>query len=199
MTLNYHMDQNDMEKYSMGAATEEESALFEEHFLVCEICRKGIEEQDKFISAMQEAGRRYRFPELLPVRRRFLVRFLPIFAATGLIAVATMITLWVGSRASVTPAFAVNLLSTRGAGIEAKAPPGRNLSLFLDLNGIAPEPSHPVEMVDGQGAVAWKGVAQTQQSKAAVLIPGMAGGTYFVRLYSGSGQLLREYGIQVER
>jgi hypothetical protein len=194
-----HMERDEIERYSMGAITEEESAPFDEHVLICEFCRNRVTESDDYVAAMQGAGGRLRHSRNLEARRRFFPRLIPLFSAAGLIVLVALATLWLGNRATATPAYAVNLVSTRGSGIDAKAPPGRALNLSLELTGLPTQPSFRVEMVDRLGTVVWRGTAQPRDSKAAVSVPGMPGGIYFVRVYAPPGELLREYGIEVAR
>ena len=94
--------------------------------------------------------------------------------------------------------FAVNLVATRGADIEARAPAGRALVLNLELAGLPAQPSYRVETVDRLGRVVWQGTVPSEDSKAVALLPGMPAGIYFVRVYTASGELLREYGLDVE-
>ena len=95
-------------------------------------------------------------------------------------------------------AFALNLVATRGNGIEAKAPAGRALDLQLDLAGLPPESSFRLEMVDAIGKRVWEGAAVSRDSKAVASVPRMGVGLYFLRAYALSGKLLREYGLEVE-
>src|SRR5580700_3477857 len=73
-----HPDQDEIEKYSLGDLSEEESSRFEEHLLICESCQDRVEASDRFVSAMQSASaqirqgtprtedRKWYFPRLVP-------------------------------------------------------------------------------------------------------------------------------------
>jgi len=204
LNSNRHMDEEQIESYSMGAVSEEESARFDEHLLICEFCQNRVTNSDDYVAAMQGAGlrSRWRSPKS-EVRRRFFPRLIPIFSAVGLIAAAGLISLaalggWRPLVRETAPVFAVSLEATRGTGIDARAPAGRALLLNLELAGLPAQPSYGVETVDRLGKVVWKGTVPSQDSKAVASIPGMPAGVYFIRVYGSSGELLREYGLDVQ-
>jgi len=203
-STNRHMDEEQIEKYSMGAVSEEESALLDEHLLTCGFCRNRVTKSDDYVVAMQGASWHSRRQQRQPkAGRRFFPRLIPFFPAASLIAAAGLIGLvamaglrpWERETAQV---FAVNLVATRGAGIEARAPAGRALVLNLELAGLPVQPSYRVETVDRLGKVVWQGTVPSQDSKAAASLSGMPAGVYFVRVYAASGELLREYGLDVQ-
>jgi len=205
LETNRHLDEEQVEKYSLGNITEEESSRFEEHLLVCESCQGRVTESDSYVSTMQCASARIRGQGLKGSRRWFRSRQIPTFAAAASVLLLAMVgLLWMKGPAKgrnpglVEPAFAVNLVATRGNGIEAKAPAGRALTLQLDLAGLPPEPSFLLEVVDALGKRVWQGAVASQDSKAVVSVPQMPSGLYFVRAYAPSGKLLREYGLEVE-
>jgi len=202
---NRHLDEEEIEKYSLGDFTEEESSRFEEHLLICESCQNSVTESDRYVAAMQGAAR-IRRGGLRTGRRRWLVhRWTPTLAVAASVLLLTAAGLrWINGsakgrdRVTVEPAFAINLVATRGNGIEAKAPAGRALTLQLDLAGLPLEPSFRLEIVDALGKQIWQGAVASQDSKAVASVPQMAGGLYFLRAYAPSGKLLREYGLEVE-
>jgi anti-sigma factor RsiW len=57
---NRHVDQEELESYSMGRIPEEECVRLEEHLLVCDSCRKRLAETDLFIASMRLACARLR-------------------------------------------------------------------------------------------------------------------------------------------
>jgi hypothetical protein len=107
--------------------------------------------------------------------------------------------LWIG-RVNMGEArpFAVDLAATRGAAIEAKAPAGRPLLLRLDLANLPASSWYRLEMVDRFGSRVWQATVPAQESGAGVKTPGTKPGIYFVRVYRPPGELLREYGLEVE-
>jgi hypothetical protein len=202
---NRHLDEEEIEKYSLGDVTEEESSRFEEHLLICESCQNRVTESDSYISAMRGAARISRDGPKTGRHGWLVRRLVPTLATAASVLVLTAAGLrWVngpakwGSRGAAEPAFAINLVATRGNGIEAKAPAGRALTLQLDLTGLTAEASFRLEMVDALGKRVWQGAVVSQDSTAVASVPQMAGGLYFLRAYAPSGKLLREYGLEVE-
>ena len=197
---NRHMDEDEIEKYSMGAVSEEECARFDEHLLICEFCRNRVTKSDDYVVAMQGAGLHLRRQHWKPeANRRRFPRLSPFFYTLGLAAAVVLVALvalgglrpWARETA---PAFAVNLEATRGAGIEAQAPAGRALLLNLDLAGLPAQPSYRVEAVDRLGRVVWQGTVPSQDSKASAWLPGMPAGVYFVRVYAVPGNCCANTG-----
>lgn len=200
---NRHLDEEEIEKYSLGDMTQDESSRFEEHLLICEFCQNRVTECDSYVSAMQRAARLRR--DGPKTGGWFIRRLAPTLAAAASVLLLVAIGLrWVNgpakgrNRVAAESAIVINLVATRGNGIEAKAPAGRALTLLLDLAGLPPEPSFRLELVDALGKGVWQGPVVSQDSKAVASVPRMAGGLYFLRAYAPSGKLLREYGLEVE-
>jgi hypothetical protein len=190
---NRHMGEDEIEKYSMRAVSEEESARFDEHLLICEFCRNRVTTSDDYVVAMHSASLHLRRQQTKPEgSRRFFPRLSPFFYAVGLAAAIVLVALvelgglrpWARETA---PAFVVNLEAMRGAGIEARAPAGRAVLLNLELSGLPVRPSYRVEAVDRLGRVVWQGSVPPRDSKAVAWLPAMPAGIYFVRVYAPSG------------
>jgi hypothetical protein len=198
MHANRHMDDEEIERYSMGAMPEAAIAPFEEHLLICEPCRLRLARTDAYVSAMRQASARLRTGSLkrkLPWLR--FPRLVPALAGMAVAVVAAG--LWIG-RPDMGEAhpFAVDLEATRGAAIEAKAPAGRWLLLRLDLANLPASSWYRLEMVDRFGSRVWQATVAAQGSKAGFKVPGTPPGIYFVRLYRPPGELLREYAFEVQ-
>jgi hypothetical protein len=198
MSGNCHIDEDEIERYSMAAMPEGAIAPFEEHLLICESCQQRLAQSDAYVSAMRRASARLRTE---PVKRglpwlRF-PRLVPALAGIAVVIVAAG--LWLG-RLDMGQAhpFAVDLAATRGAAIEATAPAGRWLLLRLDLANLPASPQYRLEMVDRSGYRVWQATVPARGSKAEFKVPGTQPGVYFVRLYRPPGELLREYGFEVE-
>ena len=198
MNANYHLDDEELERYSMGAMPEAAIAPFEEHLLVCEPCQLRLAQTDAYVGAMRQASARLRTEPLkrgLPWLR--FPRLIPALAGMAVAIVAAG--LWIG-RPDMGEAhpFAVDLEATRGAAIEARAPAGRWLLLRLDLANLPASSSYRLEMVDRFGSRIYQATVAAQGSRAGFMVPGTQPGIYFVRLYRPPGELLREYGFEVE-
>ena len=197
MYANCQIDEEEIERYSMGAMPEEAIAPFEVHLLICESCQHRLAQTDVYVRAMRQASARLRTG---PVKRGFpWLRFSGLVPALAGMAVAIVAAgLWL-NRPDTGEAhpFAIDLAATRGAAIEATAPAGRWLLLRLDLSNLAASPWYRLEMVDRSGNRVWQATVPAQGSKAGFKVPGTGPGVYFVRLYRPPGELLREYGFEV--
>ena len=197
-----HPDEEQMERYSMGDLSDEETARFEEHLLVCESCQQHVISSDDYVSTMHSAstrirqqGRRSRNPWWL------FPRWTPVLAgATVMLLLGVLGLRWAASRnnGKPQPALAIALVATRGEEIRAKAPPGRTLALRADLTGLPPETSFRLELVDAQGKPVWHGDVAPREIQATPAVSGLSPGLYFLRAFTPSGKLLREYGLEVE-
>jgi hypothetical protein len=198
MYANCHLDDEEIERYSMGAMPEAAIAPFEEHILICEPCQLRLAQTDAYVGAMRQASARLRTGPLkrgLPWLR--FPRLVPALAGMAVAIVAAG--LWIG-RVDTGEAypFAVDLEATRGAAVEAKAPAGRWLLLRLDLANLPASSRYRLEMVDRFGSRVWQATVPAQGSKAGFKVPRTQPGIYFVRVYWPPGKLLREFGFEVE-
>jgi hypothetical protein len=198
MYANLHANEEEIERYSMGAMPEGATAPFEEHLLICQPCQLRLAQTDVYVSAMRQASARLRTE---PLKRRLpWLRFPRLVPALAGLAVAVVAAgLWIG-RPDLGQAhpFAVDLVATRGAAIEAKAPAGRWLLLRLDLSNLPASSWYRLEMVDRFGKRVWQATVPAQGAKAGFKVPGTQPGIYFARVYGPPGELLREYGFEVE-
>ena len=55
-----HMDAEEIERYSLGDFPEQEAAPFDEHLLICGLCRTQVEASDAYVAAMCGAARSIR-------------------------------------------------------------------------------------------------------------------------------------------
>ena len=184
-----HLRPQDIEQFSMGDISETRLALLEEHLLLCELCRNRVVESDRLVNSMQRAARRIRQEEAVPLGSWHLKGWVPLAALAAIVAGALLFG-W--SYLAPKPAFAVRLTATRGADLLAHAPPGTPLALLPDLTGLPASSSYSLEIVDAAGRRIWRGTLPAGQT------PPQRAGTYFVRIYSASGEVLREYGLVIE-
>jgi hypothetical protein len=196
-----HADEAQLECYALGALDETDWARVEEHLLICETCRERLEEADVYTAAMRGAARSLRmemqFRASQPARSWF-----PLWSdalAVGL-ALLAFILAW-GPWTSRQPAgelpVAVLLETTRDSRTQT-APGSRPLLLTAELAQLAIYPAYRLEVVDATGRSVIGSPPTPANGKLSLLIPrGLARGAYYVRLYAGSGELLREFGLRV--
>jgi hypothetical protein len=187
-----HLDEAQLEAYSMGKLPESELAECEEHLLICDSCRQLVEESDIYTRSMHDAAARLRAQEENP-RRTLLPRFVPVLAAAVLI-LGIGIALRVNRPGSVTPV-TVTLDATRGGGLVAQVPAGRQLLLKPNLNGLPAFPEYHLQILDRTGKRIWQG---NFKAGNAVAVPEEPSGIYIVELYTLPGALLREYAMEVK-
>jgi hypothetical protein len=184
--IHRHLVPDEMENYSPGHATPEETARLAEHLLVCEQCRIKLEENEGFAIAMKAAAARL---DRTNVRSRWK---LPVLAAAACLLLAAGVALrWQGNPQSP---FAVNLTALR-ANNSVAVPAGRALELHPDLSGLPSAPSYRIDIVDQAGSQVWRG--EFAASRTVITVPGQAAGPHFVRVYTPGGELVREYGLQI--
>jgi hypothetical protein len=190
-----HLDEEQLERYSMGATPETELAPVEEHLLICEPCREALGDADSYVNAMRSAAKRLHREEKRP-----WWAFFPNPAWAGALAAAAVAVLAVGLwfRPGGGGPVAVALESTRGAesSVFAPAPAGKVLVLSLDPGDLPLAAAYRVEVVDEGGRRVWQGNTTPAATRLTVTGPRLRGGHYYVRLYASSGELLREYGVE---
>jgi hypothetical protein len=188
-----HAQDDELERYSMRDIADDECARLEEHLLICEACRERLEEHDLIASAIAAEGERWRAEQAPPEKTWRFPWLIFAFASLALFVAGA---LWLSrhSRPALPPV-AVALSATRGVAGEAQAAAGRPLDLKPDLTGLAPLPRYDLQVVDSTGAeIAHGETAPEGVTRISPLKPG----TYFVRIYSPSGELLREYALEIK-
>lgn len=199
-----HASEETLESYAMGSLGGPALAEVEEHLLVCPHCQEQLKEIDGYVAAMRNAAAGLERKD--ESRKEFWTRVsraLTIRRIGWAMAIAALLILGISIRLSLRsspPAqpLALVLETNRGSELQ-RAPAGRPLTLSLDVTGLPVWPAYDVEAVDAKGAV------QAQFHTAAApsgieirLAEGLRRGNYFVRIYSPSRELLREYGVQVD-
>lgn len=190
--IHRHMDEEELEQYSLGTADSETNTALEEHLLICERCREQLQNTDQHVLAMRSAAQHQR--EMAERKRRFWE--VPLWVP-ALAAVACGLVIMIAVRAPGTspqPAVAVSLTAMRDSGRGSSAPRGRDLLVYPGLTGLAPAGAFRLEVVTDTGRMVRQVVLD---GGGAARVPGLDPGTYFVRLSTSSGELLREYALTV--
>src|SRR5260370_25563405 len=116
--INRHLDDDELEQYSMGSLPESTADSLEEHLLLCEPCRQRLDKADSYTDAMRGAAAelrdRQRLAEAKPQRARGAwFRMVPALAGLALLVV--VIGWWSTSSDLAGPPFAISLEATRGS------------------------------------------------------------------------------------
>lgn len=184
------MDEEEIENYTAGTCLESEIARMDEHLLLCEPCQERVKAGDNFAHGMRAAAEQLRNQSEAETRRAWWPRFVPVMAAVLLALVAWQLRRDPDRHSSV---FAVSLATVRGSNPAAHAPSGIPLHLRLDLSALPSFPAFQVSVVNASGYQVWQG----PESGGECSIPALSAGTYFVRVSSPAGELLREYGLEI--
>jgi hypothetical protein len=202
-----HIDEEALEKYSMGNLPETDLARLEEHLLVCPGCQDRLKELDNFLTAIRTVGPRLRAQrgaKRHPWWQLFPTPAFPRLALAGSLALLVLAfvvgRVWnLRSGPDLTPATVVLQLA-RGpdAAVETVAPAGQPLILETDVSQLTGFPAYGVEIVTSNGERLFRSSATATEGRMRVPVSrAFRAGSYFVRLYSPAGELLREFGLQV--
>jgi len=195
---NRHATDEVLERYAMDCLAGPQLAEFEEHLLVCNTCQDRLAREDIIRQRVRDgAAALERSPA--PVRWQW-----PRLAwAAGLVAAGLLVfagSAWQFQRRSSAAPAVILLQTTRGTDDPPLSPAlaGRPLTLVLDLTELQQSSEYTLEIVDAGGRPAFQSHASPQKDKLQVTVTrGLAGGVYFVRLYTPARELLREYALTV--
>ncbi len=197
-----HPSDEVFEEYVFDRLSEERTARFEEHLLICSRCQETLQRTDEYVALMKEAvSSRNAAPQRVAFWTLLTAR-LPVaaFAATAVLvllagAMATS-RFFPGSHESVP----VQLVALRGGADQdvARVRSGAELGLTLDCTGLTEAAPVRIEIVDASGRHVWSGMTGTpkQNSVTTHVSHKLKSGVYWVRLYSSKGDLLREFGLR---
>ncbi len=201
---NEHASDEALEQYAMGSLGEPILGEIEEHLLLCSQCQNHLKEIDAFRAAMRSAAAHVEREG--ESRKRFWTGLSATFslgrlgwalALGGLVIFGLALRVWM-SAPEKSPPVALFLATSRGAEVR-HAPARRPLELSLDTTALAAYPAYQVDAVDAMGRMQPQPQTRVAEGKVQASLPkGLAPGTYFIRLYSPSHELLREYGLVVE-
>ncbi len=192
--IHRHVDAEELERYSMGASSEDAESPIEEHLLTCATCQDRLRETDEYLRVMRASSFRLRRDATAAGQHQFQVQaWFPVLVA---VACALIVVLAAPRFIRQTgPAVAVSLTAMRGDGTGNIAPTGTDLVVRPDLTGLPEEASYRLVIVDQTGHVVRQG--KLMRERKAIQVPGLDSGLYFVRVYLPAGDLLREYGLRI--
>jgi hypothetical protein len=197
-----HLEDTELEQYSMGTLAEARLEAFEEHLLACDSCQDQLLEMEAYVNAMRSASPKLREAPQLSWVELFRWPRPAWIAAFGTGAFALAITgLWIMTPPAHTEMASVVLHSSRGIeGLAiAKAPARTPLSLSVDLTELPVFSSYRLEIVTAIGKPVWEAVAHPSDRQITQpSTKGLSAGQYFVRLYGPAGGLLREFSLEVK-
>jgi Putative zinc-finger len=188
---NHHPGEDVFENYAFDRLSEREAAHFEEHLLVCESCQSKFAEADEYIQVMKAATAAYVTEHNGSPPSRPRERGLRWNAAAAAILLLTCLTALLSWRTPSAEPRVVTLNAYRGT--VSETPSGRPLDLRIDFKDVPTAPGYRVEIVDATGRRVWFGGPPVRLAK------GLPPGVYWVRLSTGGGEPLREFGLRAMR
>jgi hypothetical protein len=201
LDLGPHLDESELESYSMGTLPEGRTPQFEEHLLACAQCQDRLLEMDQYINAVRSVSPRLREANRFDTWKQRLLEFLSPgkLVLVGAVAIAVVVAIGLNHTGLPQPPVTVTLVASRGVSdtADASAPAGRRLTLLIPLAEIPPAERYRVTAIDASGAVVWDQSYAPISGHLEVHLPQpLSAGSYFVRLYAVSGELLREFGLE---
>jgi hypothetical protein len=176
---------DELELYALARLPEKELVRLEEHLIVCPTCRCGFEEIEDYVVGMREilmadarTGRDSGWDLLGWLRRPAVTMTLAFVALLAAMALLSR------GPAQVLPSTALQI-------------PARELDVTIGdaLRDIGP---FRVQVLNPAGQTVWSGLAESGPRGVEVRVQQpMTPGDYFLRLYSVSGEKLKEYGFRV--
>jgi hypothetical protein len=202
LEIGRHLEETELEQYSMGRLPSERLEEFEEHFLACDACQDKLLEMEAYVNAMCSVS-----PKLRNARTSFwtdLFRWprLSWVGAFGLSAVSVAAGVWILAPYGRVEVATVTLSTNRGAGgtAVAEAPSGKALTLNVDLTQLQPAAFYRMEVVGATGKLIWETIAEARDGKIVQPVAkALPVGQYYVRLYLPGGPLLREFSLKIGR
>ena len=196
-----HPGDDMLELYSLGRLDETAAAALEEHLLVCPHCQQQLDELDLFAKATRQAARELQAEAAMPTWwDRVKSTLAPAFAmpvsrwvSAGALAAALAV---MAPMLRQPAALTVEMTALRGVE-SSTAEAGHPLTLRIDLTGLPLENCCEAELVKATGAVLQRGATRREQTVATFTTGQLSSGQYWVRLYSSTGELLRETGLTV--
>lgn len=203
-----HATEELLEEYAFERVNEPELSWLEEHLLICPQCRSELLAIDEYKAAMKAglaalerdppASAAAAPPRTL--RPRFALPAIWMTAAVMVTLAGASIAARVHSVAATGSDATVRLTALRGGESDGttRAPSGRPLVLVIDRTALLPALSYRVEVINSFGSEVWSGSAQIGgEALSARVTEPLRSGVYWVRLYSGGGKLLREFGLRI--
>jgi hypothetical protein len=193
----FHGTDDQLELYARGRLPESDLPVLEEHLMVCTTCREKLDEIADFALGMREAAVPQTVSQTMPSAWGLASFFRrPAFSmALAFAALLVVLGVFSNGRTQFAPSASLQLTATRGEMPIAVA--AREFDLTLS-DGPREGGPFRVEVLNATGASAWSGLAESSPAGVRFkLTQRLVQGDYFVRLYSVSGKILREYGFRI--
>jgi hypothetical protein len=201
LIFNEHPLEEVFEEYAFHRLSEEQCAEFEEHLLLCEQCQYQLARTDEYILLVKKASARMHRATPAKVSQAVLWSSITAILGAGLVTAALAI--GIPHAPMAREASSVQLVAWRGgeASAMARARAGAPIGIAIDTTDLD-DPHHlRIQVVDALGKPMWSGDATEPAAGSMIsarIDARLPAGVYWIRLYSASGELLREFGLRAE-
>lgn len=198
-----HGTNDEWELYALGRLPKSDVPRLEEHLTICVSCRDKLEANMDFALALREVHGMESEPAPTAALGADWCRWLrwPAFSmAPGFVVMVVamgiaVVGIFSNGRTTFAPRVSLQLTATRGE-MPFTTPAGE-FDLTL-ADGPREGELFRVQVVNVTGAAMWSGLAERSPAGIEVkVMKPLAAGDFFVRLYSASGTMLREYGFRI--
>jgi hypothetical protein len=223
-SIHVHATEELLEEYTFGRIGEPQLGWLEEHLLICPQCQSDLEDIEEYKIFMKAGLASFESERLAAARDlqtrlgsslgplssvvealslRFAWSKMPasrLLVAAFLLVLAGVTVFWrMQSPVAMAPVATVEMIALRGGdGDGARAPSGHPLKLVFHLGDLATDVSYQAEVVNSSGLQMWTGSVRIADQSLSISVDGpLPAGAYWVRLYTSTGQLLREFGLRV--
>ena len=193
LTVSKHPTEDEFEEYAFGRVSEDDANAIEEHLLICEDCQYALHRTTEYIQVMKAASAAYVAEHSTVSHKKKLGSESQgrKAAAAAALLLMCLTALWSWRNLPSDPTtIALEAYRAGGPSAMTQAPAGRPLNLQIDLKDLPPASGYRVEVVDINGRRVWFGGTPARLTK------GLPAGTYWIRLFAESGELLREFGLR---
>lgn len=202
LEMHHHPGNEQLELYSLGSLSDPALSELEEHLLVCLPCQTRVEQMDVYTHAMRGAALALRSQAAKPrVWSSWPGSKVAWAAGIAAVIVAFAVGLeWPNAVRHSGAPYSIALQTTRGDAPSNTAPHGRPLILNVDVTQLANFPSYQLQIVSSSGAMVWSSPGRSD-SAGKITLPTnreLARGIYYVRIYSPTKLLLREFALEIE-
>jgi hypothetical protein len=201
----FHGTEDQLELYALGRLQDSDLPRLEEHLLVCTTCREKLKGTEDFALGMREAHgtgvQAVASQNASPQTGRMwwgLASFFrrPAFSMSlAFVALLVVVGVFSNGRTKFAPSASLQLTAMRGEMPITVA--AREFDVTLS-DGPRDGGPFRIEVLNAMGASVWGGLAASGPAGVQFkLTQRFPQGDYFVRLYSVSGKVLREYGFRI--
>jgi hypothetical protein len=189
-----HLDDDILERYSMGRLSETESETVEDHIAICSRCLDRLDQTTAFVQGMQSALKGGEFQAEPKPERNWFQRWMttPVWAGAALAAAGLFFV--VNQQGTLSTPAVVTVDGMRGTSTVVHGTGPFDFELFMPAEGN----KYHVELLDANGAKQWESEVPGVNGKLhAVIKHRIATGQYFLHVQEPVSGSQHDYAVQV--